>query len=159
MITKEELQKLINKKLSIVEISTRLETSTRTVQRYLAKYNLYTFRSNKNKKHKKCKGCGDVNPNNFSPERYIECKKCRLLYQKMLKVNKKKVLVEYKGGKCERCGYSKCLRALQFHHIDPHTKEFEVSRARQSLDELKKEADKCMLLCANCHAEIHDSGH
>jgi AraC-like DNA-binding protein len=68
---------------------------------------------------------------------------------------KKQLLVDYKGGKCENCGYSKCIEALEFHHTDPSTKEFAVGSMRYSYSTLKKEVDKCMLLCANCHREIH----
>ena len=67
----------------------------------------------------------------------------------------KKLLVEYKGGKCESCGYNKCLEALEFHHIDESTKEFSVSGSTKSLERQKKEADKCLMLCANCHRELH----
>ena len=67
-------------------------------------------------------------------------------------------LIEYKGGKCEMCGYDKCEGALQFHHINPEQKEFSLSETNNhNLSELKLEADKCMLLCANCHAEQHYS--
>lgn len=68
----------------------------------------------------------------------------------------KEKLVEYKGGKCERCGYDKCITALEFHHIDPNEKEFSIgSKDVLSFEKCKKEVDKCMLLCANCHREIH----
>ena len=67
----------------------------------------------------------------------------------------KELLVEYKGGKCEFCGYNKCLEALEFHHIDETTKEFAVSGSTKSLEKQKKEADKCYMLCANCHRELH----
>lgn len=67
----------------------------------------------------------------------------------------KRALVEYKGGQCERCGYNKCINALQFHHIDPSQKDFALSKSTKSFEELKAEVDKCMLLCANCHAELH----
>lgn len=71
----------------------------------------------------------------------------------------KKELVKYKGGKCEICGYDKCLGSLQFHHLDPNKKEFNPSReynkSNPNMDDLKKEVDKCQLLCANCHSEIH----
>ena len=70
---------------------------------------------------------------------------------------KKKLLVEYKGGKCEICGYDKCLAALEFHHIDPDKKDFSISSSSKSIDELKLEADKCILVCANCHREIHNN--
>lgn len=68
---------------------------------------------------------------------------------------KKKLLVEYKGGKCEVCGYDKCLSALEFHHIDASEKDFAISSSSKCLEELKLEADKCILVCANCHREIH----
>jgi len=67
-------------------------------------------------------------------------------------------LITYKGGKCEKCGYDKPItNAYHFHHKNPDEKEFTVSRyMSRSLDRLKKEVDKCSLLCANCHAEEHD---
>ena len=68
---------------------------------------------------------------------------------------KKVELVEYKGGKCEKCGYSKCVNALEFHHLDPNEKDFGISGKTWSLERLKKEVDKCILLCSNCHREIH----
>jgi 5-methylcytosine-specific restriction endonuclease McrA len=65
---------------------------------------------------------------------------------------------EYKGGKCALCGYDKSPRALVFHHIDPSQKDFGLSSRglTRSWDAIKKEIDKCVLLCANCHAEVHD---
>lgn len=69
----------------------------------------------------------------------------------------KKALVEYKGGKCERCGYNKSMRALEFHHLNPIEKDFGISKdINKSLNVLKEEVDKCILVCSNCHAEIHD---
>ena len=67
----------------------------------------------------------------------------------------KLLLVEYKGGKCERCGYNKCISALEFHHLDPSTKEFGLTGNTNGIERQKKEADKCILLCANCHRELH----
>lgn len=64
-------------------------------------------------------------------------------------------LIEYKGGKCECCGYSKCIEALEFHHLDPSKKDFQISGTSKSFEILKNEADKCILVCANCHREIH----
>lgn len=64
-------------------------------------------------------------------------------------------LVEYKGGKCQCCGYSKCIEALEFHHIDASSKEFSISGKSSSFEKLKKEVDKCILVCSNCHKEIH----
>jgi hypothetical protein len=70
----------------------------------------------------------------------------------------KKMAIEYKGSKCERCGYCKTISALQFHHIDPNEKDFGISaqgRCR-SWEKVKAELDKCIMVCANCHREIHD---
>ena len=64
-------------------------------------------------------------------------------------------LVQYKGGKCERCGYDKCIDALEFHHLNPDDKDFTVSGKSWSIEKLKNEVDKCILVCSNCHKEIH----
>lgn len=69
----------------------------------------------------------------------------------------KKEMVEYKGGKCEKCGYDKSLRALQFHHIEPSEKDFNIGGITTMNENVKKELDKCILVCANCHSEIHDN--
>lgn len=62
--------------------------------------------------------------------------------------------VEYKGGKCV-CGYDRCTAAMHFHHIDPKQKEFDISgSANLSWDRIRQELDKCIMLCANCHAEV-----
>ena len=69
----------------------------------------------------------------------------------------KHALIEYKGGKCCRCGYDKCDRALEFHHINPNEKDFSISRSMdKGINKLKEEVDKCILVCSNCHAEIHE---
>jgi len=62
------------------------------------------------------------------------------------------------GGKCKLCGYCKSLSALHFHHLDPDTKTDEVSRILRTRGKLAatNEAKKCILICANCHHEIHD---
>lgn len=66
----------------------------------------------------------------------------------------KNLLIQYKGGKCIVCGYNRV--ALDFHHLDPNMKDFGIGTiGSYSLDMLKKEADKCVLLCANCHREFH----
>lgn len=65
-------------------------------------------------------------------------------------------LVEYKGGECEKCGYDKCMSALEFHHLDPNKKDFTISGKSWRYDRLKLEVDKCILVCSNCHKEIHE---
>jgi hypothetical protein len=69
----------------------------------------------------------------------------------------KTMVVEYRGGKCVVCGYSKCIWALDLHHRDETEKEFGLSARgmTRSWEKIKQEADKCVVLCANCHREIH----
>lgn len=62
----------------------------------------------------------------------------------------------YKGGCCIVCGYLRSTRALQFHHLDPTKKDFAISRCIRSWIRVKVELDKCVLLCSNCHTEVHD---
>ena len=71
------------------------------------------------------------------------------------KKKKKLKLIEYKGGKCQRCGYNKCEEALEFHHLDPTQKDFTISSHSYSFEKMKRETDKCILVCSNCHREIH----
>ena len=62
-----------------------------------------------------------------------------------------------RGGKCERCGYNTCLKALEFHHLDPTKKDFTISNDHFKLIDAVEESKKCILLCANCHRELHDN--
>jgi hypothetical protein len=117
-----------------------------------------------------CKGCNK----NITSENVFCSKECRIQYQTNKpkpprKINKgleslrakryrdklKLKAIEYKGGKCVICGYNKCARSLDFHHLDPNTKEFTVSSKKISFEALKEELNKCILVCKNCHGEIH----
>lgn len=65
-------------------------------------------------------------------------------------------LIDYKGGKCQRCGYCKRIpMAYDFHHRNPQEKEFGISGKSKNFESLKAEVDKCDLLCRTCHAEVH----
>jgi len=103
-----------------------------------------TYRSHAKFCSKKCRRRGDTGRN----QRIINATKKK---RKKLK----ELSIEYKGGKCVICGYNRCHRALKFHHIDPAVKDFEVSRAGKSWASIKSELDKCILVCGNCHDEIH----
>ena len=65
--------------------------------------------------------------------------------------------VEYKGGKCEKYGYDHCIDALEFHHVDPAQKDFNISSKgyTRSWERVKAGLDKCTILCVNCHRELH----
>lgn len=91
---------------------------------------------------------------------YYRCTKCRSYQVSKRRDVVKQKAVEYKGGKCELCSYNKCIAALDFHHTDPEHKDFAISKDghTRSWESIKAEIDKCMLVCANCHREIHDGG-
>lgn len=69
----------------------------------------------------------------------------------------KEMAIQNKGGKCMCCGYNKYNGALDFHHINESTKEFSLSvrGLTRSWKKIEAEIDKCLLVCANCHREIH----
>ena len=69
----------------------------------------------------------------------------------------KEMAIELKGGKCQICGYNRYNGALDFHHLDENNKEFDLSTRglTRSWERIKKEVEKCILVCANCHREIH----
>jgi hypothetical protein len=71
--------------------------------------------------------------------------------------NLKARMIEYRGGACEICNYSKCIQALEFHHKDPKKKKFSLSTTRSywNWSMIKRELNKCILICANCHRELH----
>ena len=65
--------------------------------------------------------------------------------------------IAHLGGKCMNCGYSKYPEVLEFHHKNPTNKLFNVSKKGhcRSWERVSKEIEKCLLLCANCHRELH----
>ena len=107
---------------------------------------------------KECKKHGNVRYTLDTNNRY-RCTACRVdAVTKRRNIVKQKA-VEYKGGKCSKCDYSKCIAALEFHHLEPEHKDFSISKdgSTRSWERVKAEIDKCILVCANCHREIHDA--
>lgn len=83
-----------------------------------------------------------------------KCNSCLVNHRRF---DLKKKCVEYKGGKCERCDYNKSQRALSFHHKDESQKDFGISGKHcYTWERVKNELDKCIMVCANCHMEIHE---
>ena len=85
-------------------------------------------------------------------------KQCKNKYHVDKKRKKlKQDSIEYKGGKCQCCGYNRSHWALEFHHLDPQEKDFHLSKGghTRSWEKVKEELNKCILVCSNCHSEIH----
>ena len=81
-----------------------------------------------------------------------KCRDCGRVYRSELK----RALVDLRGGACNICGYKRHLAALTFHHLEPAKKDFEIARGHtRSWDALVHEVRKCLLLCENCHREVH----
>ncbi len=86
-----------------------------------------------------------------------KCIKCTTKNQTKHRRNKTLRLKAMAGNKCQICNYSKSIRGLHFHHLDPKTKEFNISHGNNhSFKLMCNEASKCILICANCHAEVHE---
>lgn len=103
-----------------------------------------------------CSECGEIDPSKFYGRKRTMCGHCHNVYTQKLYVNKKRKAVEYKGNECTLCGYNKFYGALEFHHIDPNDKDENFVNMRHwRWERMKIELDKCVLLCSNCHREVH----
>lgn len=97
-----------------------------------------------------CSVCGKEYKHNRNKEYSTD--KCSSCFTKFIK----QLFVNYFGGKCQHCGYNKCIQVLGFHHLDPSKKEFIISGSYvKPWKLLKEELDKCIMLCSNCHIELH----
>ncbi len=78
------------------------------------------------------------------------------VYRKKRKHFIDQLKIDRNGGKCEECGYDKCLEILHYHHKNPRYKKFKLSESEgYSEKEVIRESEKCELLCANHHLEKH----
>ena len=167
---KEKLINLTEQGLSINGISLSIKKSKSTIRYWLNKFKIKTKNAiNKEKKikvipnYKKCPRCKNIKS---SSEFYKRRNKTELTTYCIKCANNQTIermrifklkCVEYKGGKCQICPYKKCVDALDFHHIDSTKKKFNISHSKShSFSNLiKKELDKCIMTCSNCHREIH----
>ena len=60
-------------------------------------------------------------------------------------------------AKIKKARGGKCIKALEFHHIDPSKKDFTISNDHFKLQDAINESKKCILICSNCHKELHDN--
>lgn len=112
---------------------------------------------------KLCANCQRTKPvsefyvrNKNTGNTFAWCKQCLNDYSSEKHAELKARAIEYKGGKCMICGYCKYSGALVFHHIDPSQKDFGIAQNRsRRWERVVIELDKCVLLCGNCHQEVH----
>jgi transposase len=159
-LTRDSLAALVADDLTVREIAGRLQRSATTIRYWLRRYDLHTTPAARRGRRLptqlvgRCKHHGQT--------RFIRaggrevCARCRAQAVSDWRRRAKLTLVAEAGGCCALCGYARCVAALQFHHRDPATKRFTVSGRglARSIDALREEAAKCVLLCANCHVEV-----
>ena len=87
---------------------------------------------------------------------HYRCSRCRAEAVAARRRKVKETLVREAGGCCCVCGYGRYAGALQFHHLDPAAKSYSLSERgiSRSLSKARAEVAKCVLVCANCHAEL-----
>ena len=143
---KLKLEQYISQGLNDCEIA-KLEGCHRTtVGKLKIKFSLKTEKI----KYTHCKLCDNEIQNN--EKNRSRCMSCNT---RIRRYRTKAAAVEYKGGCCNRCNWVGPISAYDFHHIDDN-KEFGIgSAANKSWEVIKKEIDKCELLCANCHRAEH----
>jgi transposase len=171
-LMRSELEPLVESGMSIAQIAGGVSRSKATVRHWLIRYGLKTHNSPGRRPAERAKAakqaglatvtmhCGGHGDSEFSLDGrgYYRCKKCRSAAVARRRRKVKTILVEEAGGCCCICGYRRNMRALHFHHREPSQKRHEINArgVAISLDRLRGEAQKCVLLCSNCHAEVED---
>jgi transposase len=167
-LTRAELEPLVDEGLTIEGIARRLGIGETTVRHWLKRHRLKTHgaqrraalaemsRSGQRDIELECRRHGLVRHVAVASEARLRCTKCRAEAVSRRRRKVKQMLVAEAGGKCLLCGYARHPAALQFHHLDPASKSFGlgVRGITRSIAKLREEARKCVLLCANCHAEL-----
>ena len=163
-VPREVLQELVERGMSVRQIGRELELSFGSVQHWLAKYDLKTDPHHYSRRDavktpsvlRECSTHGWTDYVRSGARGFYRCPKCAMERVAAYRRRVKEILVEEAGGKCRICGYDIYIGALHFHHLDPAVKRFAVSHAGTtgSLRTMREEARKCVLLCANCHAEV-----
>ena len=162
-LTREQLEPLVEQGRSIREIAADLGVSAATVRHWLAKHGLrtrprhYSLRGEPKPPviARECPLHGWTDFVRIGAGRY-RCSRCNTESVATRRRRIKEILVREAGGRCLVCGFAEYVGALHFHHVDPATKAFSLSRhgVTRSLRRAREEAGKCVLLCANCHAMV-----
>ena len=155
---------LVEEGLSIQQMAERLGVGATTVRHWLRRYGLMTVRARRSAGAprgqavviRECAHHGFTAWVRVGSGGRYRCKRCRSEHVSARRRRVKRRLVEEAGGRCIICGYDRYTGALQFHHLDPATKSFALSvqGVARSLEKARAEAAKCVLICANCHAEV-----
>jgi transposase-like protein len=166
-VSRERLTELVDRRLTVREIARELDRSPTTIRHWLDRHGLKTRPLGPKRTRGGIDGLGEE-PMLDCPihglTRHVmrdtgyRCAKCRSAAVTARRRRRKQTLVDEAGGRCVLCGYDRCLAALQFHHLDPSLKRFAVGGlgGGVSLDRSRAETAKCVLLCANCHAEVEN---
>jgi Homeodomain-like domain len=156
-IERERLEDLVAEGLSIRRIADRLGLSYATVRHWLRRCGLQTRRAMRLKAADldglepvlHCPDHGFV-PHVRGSDGYFRCRSCRSASVVRRRAGVRAILIAEAGGRCTACGYDAHHSALQFHHLDPSTKAFALRDGdTRSLERMREEARKCVLLCAN----------
>jgi transposase len=161
-VAKEDLERLLQAGLSLREIAQHMNRSLATIRHWMRRYELKPNprrrRGTESGPREMVSACKHHGETSYVREGrgYYRCKRCRVERVSQRRRQIKRKLVDEAGGKCLICGYDRCLQVLQFHHLDPTTKEFHLGQngVTRSLAKSRVEARKCILLCANCHGEV-----
>ena len=166
-IDRAALAVLVGRGMTIRQIATELDRSTATVRHWLRRYGLSTAGTERARdtrvgraraQSSLVRDCARHGRTAFVLEGrgYYRCKLCRTEQVIRHRRRLKQLLVAEAGGACALCGYDRHLGALQFHHLDPRSKRLQISQngVTLSLDTIREEVRKCVLLCSNCHAEV-----
>ena len=156
---RSDLASLLSRNISIRKIAALRDTSYTNVRYWIKKHGLSAAAQ---KRGRRC-ACGETDPLKFYHTPRSTCIACHNRYSTKRQKENKAWAVVLLGGKCSRCGYSKCIDALEFHHCDPTSKNRTLNRfairRSWSRKRIEKEIRKCKLVCRNCHAEIHAELH
>lgn len=105
---------------------------------------------------KNCLICGaEFKPKDKNANQRTCCYNCMPEGKQLMRSDFINLIRQQRGGKCEKCGYNRYLGALDFHHLDPSQKDFTVGNRDFKLKECIEETKKCIMLCSNCHRELH----
>ena len=156
------LTELVEEGLTTRDIAARVDRSQTTVRHWLREYGLKTRHARVPKVEdtrevqRWCSTHGMATFVAYGPDDHPRCVLCRRERVKNRRRRVKEILVAEAGGACRLCGYDRSPAALHFHHLDPEEKSFGLALRgiARSLERCRAEARKCILLCANCHAEV-----